>query len=710
MQGDAALPYSLNTASRGDAADGSSGSSAARMEFFISLLALESIAPVIGRSDTISASPSRARAASAARMTSTGSRVRFREYLARRRLSKGGADARKPGSRGPLARQRSAWSLFLAFLGFLRPHAGAMGVALLAVTFGTILALAPPAATKLAIDYAFTTAPLPAALERIAPASWDLSGDRHRLLAAIAIGVVVLSLGRAGFALLGRWQATRTTKRLQVGLRRRVYEHAVRLPLHRVVALRAGGAASILREDAGGVGELVFSLIVNPWRAIVQLLGTLAILAWTDWRLLVGALGLLPLVWFSHRTWIGRIRPLFRDQRETRTDIDAHAAESFSGMRVVRGFARERSEAGRFVRGNHLLARQEFLTWWWSRGIELAWEISIPIASAVLLFYGGGRVIDGTLTTGDLVMFLSYLLLLFGPLEALANSATQFQTNLAALDRVLDLVAEPQELPDRPGARHIDPGRVRGRVAFEGVRYRYPGSDRLVLDGIDFVAAPGTTTALVGRSGAGKTTICNLVARFDDPSEGRVLLDGVDLRDYALADYRRLLGIVDQEVFLFDGTIAENIAYGRRDATPDEIRAAARAAYAEEFVDRLERGYATRIGERGVRLSGGQRQRIAIARAILADPRILILDEATSNLDTESELAIQAALKELMRGRTSFVIAHRLSTIVHADRIVVLDGGRIVETGTHAELMASSGRYREMVVLQTAGAERMPPP
>lgn len=641
-------------------------------------------------------------------MTPAGSRVRFREYLARRRTLSAPSDpsiaAPHGTSRGSTTRHRSAWTLFLAFLGLLREHATAVGIALAAITLGTILSLAPPAATKLAIDYAFVPAPLPPALESILPESWNLSGDRYRLLAAIAIAVVAVSFARAALAIVGRWQATRTTKRLQVGLRRRVYAHAVRLPIHRVQALRAGGAASILREDAGGVGELVFSLLANPWRAIVQLVGTLAILAWTDWRLLVGALALLPLIWFSHRTWIGRIRPLFRDQRETRTDIDAHAAESFSGMRVVRGFARERSETGRFVRGNHLLARQELLTWWWSRGIELAWEISIPIGSAALLYYGGARVIDGTLTTGDLVMFLSYLLLLFGPLEALANSATQFQTNLAALDRVLDLLAEPTELPDRPDARSVDPSTVRGRIAFDGVSYRYPGSERSVLEAIDFTAEPGMTIALVGRSGAGKTTICNLVARFDDPSAGRILLDGVDLRDLALAGYRQLLGIVDQDVFLFDGTIADNIAYGRRDATESEIRVAARAAHAEDFIERLERGYATRIGERGVRLSGGQRQRIAIARAVLADPRILILDEATSSLDTESELAIQAALKDLMRGRTSFVIAHRLSTIAHADRIVVLESGRIAEIGTHAELMARSGRYRDMVVLQTASA------
>ena len=500
--------------------------------------------------------------------------------------------------------------------------------------------------------------------------------------------------------LSSRWQTTQATKRVQVAVRRKVYEHAMRLPLHRVYQLKSGGASSLLREDAGGVGELIFSMLYNPWQAVVQFLGGVIVLAWVDWRLLLGALLLVPGVYYSDLIWNRRIRPLFRDVRKERQEIDSQTTEVFGGMRVVRAFGRQKSESARFMGENHFMARLELHAWWLSRLIELLWEFLLPMASVALLLYGGLQVIDGRLSLGDLMMFLVYLAMLLEPMAVLASSVTQLQNNLSGFDRVLDLLSEPREMADCPGTRTVSKTAVAGQITLQNVGFCYPGTSRLVLREIDLEVDSGETIALVGRSGSGKTTLCNLIARFYDPTTGTIALDGVNLRDIEVENYRQLLGIVEQDVFLFDGTIAENIAYGDRWATRAQIVHAARTANAAEFIDRLSDGYDTLIGERGVRLSGGQRQRLAIARAVLADPRIFILDEATSNLDSESERLIQQSLDQLLRGRTSFVIAHRLSTIRHADRILVLDAGAIVEAGSHGELISSGGLYRDMVDLQ----------
>ena len=584
----------------------------------------------------------------------------------------------------------------------------AVGLALGLLTLGTLLGLLPPAATKLVIDYAFTGDPLPASLATWLPLSWQLDDHPRRLLLVIACALVVVAFASVACGLSSRWQATKASRVLAVSIRRRVFDHAVRLPLNRINELRSGGVASLLREDAGGIAELVFGLIYNPWRAIIQLLGILTILAFTDWRLLLGALCILPMVWFTHRTWINRIRPLYRDIRVQRSNIDAHATEIFSGMRVVRAFGRDRTESGRFTSGNHMLARQEINAWWWSRITETIWALAVPVASSALLLYGGIQVLEGTITVGDLVMFLTYLVLLLGPIETLASSATSFQTNLAGLDRVLDLLEEPRELPDTPAAITLDRECVVGRVCVENITFSYPKSKQAVLHDLTFTAEPGQLVAFIGASGAGKTTLCNMIARFFDPQHGRISLDGVDLRDITLDRYRSLIGIVEQDVFLFDGTIRDNIAFGRRQATHADIKRAAEAANALEFIESTANGFDTFIGERGVRLSGGQRQRLAIARAILADPRILILDEATSNLDTQSERLIQASIDQLLRGRTTFAIAHRLSTIRHADLIVVLEHGTCIAQGTHEHLLDSNENYRDMVAAQTARPEAEP--
>jgi ATP-binding cassette subfamily B protein/subfamily B ATP-binding cassette protein MsbA len=620
---------------------------------------------------------------------------RYRQELLEKR--KNGAPLRDSRAAPRLYQPRSFWRLLVEFWTLLRGHRGPVIFALATVTVATLLSLIPPAATKITIDNVLGGKPLAPPWSNILPEP----ESRWQLLVWLALGVAVISLVEAALRLWGRWYATRTVNKVQAATRKRAFEHAVRLPLHRVHQIKSGGVASILREDAGSVAELIFSMLYNPWRAVIQLVGSLIILAWIDWRLLLGSLIVIPVVAVTHRTWIARIRPLHRDIRLQRQDIDSTATESFAGMRVVRAFGRQRSETGRFTRNNHFMARQQLHAWWWARLIEIVWEVLIPLASAALLLYGGWQVLNGDLEPGDLVMFLFYLAMLLGPLAVLANSAAAFQSSLAGLDRVLDLLGEPIEMENSAGAMLIRKEDVAGHVRLRDVSFRYPTASELVLRDVDLEVTEGETIALVGRSGAGKTTLTNLVARFYDPTTGSVELDGIDLRDVDVESYRRLLGIVEQDVFLFDGTVAENLSYAVRQTTQAELERAAKAANAHEFIMALDQGYQTIIGERGVRLSGGQRQRIAIARALLADPRILILDEATSNLDSESERLIQQSLVRLMQGRTCFVIAHRLSTIIHADRIVVLEAGRIVQVGTHHELLSQEGPYRQMVDIQT---------
>lgn len=634
------------------------------------------------------------------------SHLKFDAYKNKRReasFTKRIVDAPESSEGEKAQRNRGFFELLASFWGLIGSSTPVVYFALSTRTVATLIGLAEPVLMKVVIDYVLLDEPGPEGLP-----TWvkdTIGTDPYRILYIVAAAMIALPLIKTGIALIGRWQLTKLTRTLSARVRRKVFSHAIRLPMHRVHRIKSGGVSSLLREDAGSVSDLNFTLLYNPWQAIVQLFGTLIVLAFVRWELVVGGVLLVPVVWFTHQAWIKRIRPIYRDVRATRVSIDAQATEAFSGMRVVRAFNRERAERTRFTTRDHLTARMELLAWVWSRALEAVWDIMIPLAMAGVVIYAGGLVLQDRLMPGDVAMFVMYLAMLLSPLATLAQSATGVQSQLAGLDRVLDLLEQPTELTELPGAVPVRRATTKGRLELDHVTFTYPSissgkQGEPSLRDVSLVVEPGQTIALVGPSGAGKTTLCNLVARFYDPTEGRVLLDGRDLREIEIRSYRSMLGVVEQDVFLFDGSIAENIAYARRHASHAEIRAAAVIAHADEFISKLEHGYDTLIGERGVRLSGGQKQRIAIARAVLADPVVLILDEATSNLDSESEAYIQAGMRDLLKGRTTFVIAHRLSTIRDADQIVVIEDGRIVERGDHQSLLNTGGRYAEFLYRQ----------
>jgi ATP-binding cassette subfamily B protein/subfamily B ATP-binding cassette protein MsbA len=396
-----------------------------------------------------------------------------------------------------------------------------------------------------------------------------------------------------------------------------------------------------------------------------------------------------------------RIRPIYRAVRKDVEEIDGRVGETFSGIRVVRAFGREKRELLDYMRGRHTVLRKELFAQRRELFLWTGWGLLVSSVNVVITWFGGYLNITASASIGDIMAFQWYMFLLLNPVWNIVNSFSELQRSLAAMERVFEVLAMPADKPDRPDAR-LAPRIVR-EIALEDVEFEYR-QDRPVVRDFKVSVPGGSVIALVGRSGAGKTTVTDLVARFHDPTKGRILVNGSDIRDFTLASYRSLLAIVQQDVFLFDGSVRDNIAYGRHNASDAEIEDAARRANAHEFIDKLPERYETFVGERGVKLSGGQQQRLAIARAILANPQILILDEATSNLDTESEQLIQASMAELLAGRTTFVIAHRLSTVRRANLILLMEDGRIVERGTHEELMAARGLYYEMVLRQAESA------
>jgi ABC-type multidrug transport system fused ATPase/permease subunit len=570
-----------------------------------------------------------------------------------------------------------------------------LAIGILMMVVSRIAGLVLPATPKFLIDNVLgdkpvEVPPVPGLRELAAPLA---AMSPVELLSALAFAVGAATLVQA-LTSFGLSQLLGVAAQRSIAeMRRAVQAHVARLPVSFFDSTKSGVLISRIMTDAEGIRNLVGTGLVQLVGSAVTASFALLVLLWLNWRLTLVTLGVLVafggVMGFAFRY----LRPIFRERGKINAEVTGRLGEALGGVRIVKVYTAEKREELVFTRGAHRLLRKVASTITAVSAVGAFSTVVIGAIGVTMLVVGGRAVLAGAMTLGDLITYISFTFLLATPVVQIASVGTQLTEAFAGLDRIRELMRLTTE--DAEDAA-LEPLReVRGDVAFEDVEFAYePGAP--VLRGISFEAPAGTTTALVGSSGSGKSTLISLVTAFNRPEAGRVLVDGRDLASMRLRDYRSRLGVVLQENFLFDGTIAENVAYGQPHATREEIEEAGRIANCDEFVGGFENGYDTVIGERGVKLSGGQRQRLAIARAILADPDVLILDEATSSLDSESEAAIQEALAHLRSGRTTFVIAHRLSTIQSADQILVIEAGRIVERGTHPELLAAGGRYREL--------------
>lgn len=556
----------------------------------------------------------------------------------------------------------------------VRPHRRRLAIGLLLLFVSRAAGLVLPASSKYVIDHV------------VVARSFGTLGWLAALVAMATLVQVVCS-----YAL--NQSLGMAAEHLMAELRCRVHAHVLRLPVAAIDATKVGALASRVMTDAGGIPQLIGTGSVSLVGGLLTSVASLGVLLWIDWRTTIVMLGVIVLFGVALFRAFAYLRPAFFERSHLTAVAHGRVTETLGGLRVVKTYAMESREEAAFAEAMAALVAngQRSITGWSVVAGLVA--LCIGAVGVVLILMGGTAYAAGRVTLGDLGMYVLFTGMATAPLIQVTQVGTRLTEAIAGLDRIRALLALPTEDATEDERQPVPP--LRGAVRFEDVTFGYlPGSP--VLQDITFEAAAGTTTALVGPSGAGKSTLLGLLTAFEQPERGRVLIDGLDLASLRRREYRQHLGVVFQETFLFDASILDNIRYARPDASDEAVLAAARAARCDEFATRLPEGWATVIGERGVRLSGGQRQRLAIARALLADPAILLLDEATASLDSESEAQIRDALRELRQGRTAFVIAHRLSTIMSADQILVLEGGRIVERGTHAALLAQGGTYHRL--------------
>jgi ABC-type multidrug transport system fused ATPase/permease subunit len=588
------------------------------------------------------------------------------------------ASEKDSGSNSKSKKVKDAWKNLPHVWELIRPRRGVLALGLVLMAVNRVSGLILPASTKYLVD--------------------DVIGKhRIQLLTPIVLAVLAATAvqGLTSFTLTQL--LSKSAQKMIADLRRQVQAHIGRLPVAFYDANKTGVLVSRIMSDVEGVRNLIGTGLVEFAGGLTTGVLALVVLLRISVSMTLIAAAVLLAFAFGLNKAFATIRPIFRARPKITAEVTGRLTESLGGVRVVKGYHAEEREQKIFSAGVQRLLDNVLKTLTATSFMSLSAATLMGIVSAVIMYMGAHRILAGTMTLGTFLTYTIFLGLLVAPVFQIVAIGTQITEAITGLERTREILDE--KIEDEAPGRVVTMGRVLGQVVMDGVNFAYD-TRKEVLHDVSFAAEPGTVTALVGPSGAGKSTIIGLIAAFYVPAAGRVLVDGIDLSTVKLESYRTQLGVVLQETFLFDGTIRENVAFARPEASDAEVLAACRIARVDEFAEGFEQKYDTIVGERGVKLSGGQKQRVSIARAILADPRILILDEATSSLDSESEALIQEGLRYLMRGRTTFVIAHRLSTIRRAEQILVIEGGRIIERGTHASLYAMGGRYFDLYTKQ----------